>query len=77
VVAKDEHGVPIEPIVCMRGGGGGAGGWRAWAWVYPLPPDGPFELLVGFEAAGLAESLVMVDGTSVRAAAERAKSVWR
>ena len=76
LVVKDEEGLPTEPIVCMRGGGSGGGSWRAWAWVCPLPPDGPFELLVGFEAAGLAESTVMVDGSSVRAAAERARIVW-
>ncbi len=75
-VAKDEEGVPTEPIVCMRGGGSGGGSWRAWAWVFPLPPDGPLEVLVSFEAAGLAELAVIVDGTSIRLAAERAKLVW-
>ncbi len=74
---KDELGVPTEPIVSMGGGGGGGpGGWRAWAWVFPLPPDGPLEILVALEAAGLSESSVIIDGTAVRAAAERAKIIW-
>jgi hypothetical protein len=75
-LAKDEHGVPIEPIVCMRGGGGGVGGWRAWAWVFPLPSDQPFEILLAFPAVGLPESSVWIDGAAVRAAAERAKDAW-
>jgi hypothetical protein len=73
---KDEQGVPTEPIVSMGGGGGGPGGWRAWAWVFPLPPQGPLEILVALEAAGLSESSVTVEGAAVRAAAEQAKVIW-
>ncbi len=73
---KDEHGVPTEPIVSMTEGRGGPGGWRASAWVFPLPPDGPLEVSVAFEAAGLTESTITVDGSAVRAAAERARIVW-
>jgi hypothetical protein len=72
---KDERGVPTVPIVSVRSGGG-FGGWRAWAWVFPLPPDGPLEILVGFDAAGLDESRIRVDGTAVRRAAGRAREVW-
>lgn len=75
-VPKDEQGLPVAPFVSMRGAASGPGGWRAWAWVYPLPPAGPFEILVAFQGAGLAESSISVDGTSVRAAAERATIIW-
>jgi hypothetical protein len=75
--AKDEQGLPIEPFVSFAGGGGGGGaGWRFIAWVYPLPPDGPLEIFIGLPAAGLEEASVTVDGSAVRAAAERAKVIW-
>jgi hypothetical protein len=75
-VPRDDQGVPVDPFVSMGGGGGGPGGWRAWAWVFPLPPDGPLEVFVALEVAGLDESSVTIDGTAVRAAAQRAKVIW-
>lgn len=75
-LAKDEHGVPIEPFMSMGSRGGAPGGWRAWAWVFPLPPDGPLEIFVALEAAGLDESSVTIDGTAVRAAAQRARVIF-
>jgi hypothetical protein len=74
---KDEDGIPIEPfVVSSRSAGGALSGWRALAWVFPLPPDGPLEISVALEAAGLDESSITLDGTAVRAAAERAKVIW-
>ncbi len=75
-LAKDEHGVPTEPFMSMGNRGGAPEGWRAWAWVFPLPPDGALEVFVALEAAGLEESSITIDGSAVRAAAERAKVIW-
>ena len=75
-LAKDEHGVPIEPFMSIGSRGGAPDGWHAWAWVFPLPPDGPLEISVALEAAGVGESSVTIDGTAVRAAAERARVIW-
>jgi hypothetical protein len=79
VVAKDDDGIPVEPIqtVTSRSGVGEPGGWRAWAWVFPLPPDGPLEILVALPAIGLSspQSLTL-DGSMVRAEAQRAKIIW-
>jgi hypothetical protein len=75
-LAKDEHGVPIDPFMSMGSHGGAPSGWRAWAWVFPLPPDGPLTISVALEAVGLGESSVTVEGFDVRGAAERAKVVW-
>jgi hypothetical protein len=78
VVAKDQGGVPTEPIQTVTSRlGGGPGGWRAWVWVFPLPPDGPLEISVALPAIGLRnpQSLTL-DGSVVRAAAERAKIIW-
>jgi hypothetical protein len=74
--AKDAQGLPIEPFVSFAGGGGGGTGWRFVAWVYPLPPDGPLDIFIGLPAAGLEEASVTVDGSELRAAAERAKVIW-
>lgn len=75
-VAKDDQGIPTEPIVRMTGGGGGSGGYHFGVWVFPLPPDGPLEVYVSLPASGGQEAKVVLDGGTVRAAAERATVVW-
>lgn len=75
-LAKDEHGVPIDPFMSIGSGGGAPGGWRAWPWVLLLPPDGPLEIFVALEVAGMDESSITIDGTAIRAVAERAKAIW-
>jgi hypothetical protein len=75
-LAKNEHGVPIDPFMSTGSGGGAPGGWRAWAWVFPLPPDGPVEIFVALEVAGMDESSIAIDGTAIRVAAERTKVIW-
>ena len=79
VVTKDQDGIPTEPIqtVTSRSGGGGPGGWRPSVWVFPLPPDGPLEILVALPAIGLSDpQSLTLDGSVVRTAAERAKIIW-
>ena len=39
-VAKDLHVKPDGPVMHAQGGGGGAGNWRQFLWVWPLPPAG-------------------------------------
>jgi hypothetical protein len=75
-IPKDEHGVPTDPIVGFSGGGGGGSGWRFGAWVFPLPPDGPLEIFVAPPAPLTGEFRAVLDGTAVRAAAEKARVVW-
>lgn len=75
-LAKDEEGFPTEPFVGFAGGGGGSGGWRFGAWVFPLPPDGPLEIFVALPPPSNSEYHTVVDGSAVRAAAQRAKVIW-
>ena len=76
-LAKDEDGVPTEPFVGFAGGGGGSGGWRFGAWVFPLPPEGPLEIFVALPPPANSEYRTVVDGADVRAASQRAKVIWR
>jgi hypothetical protein len=73
---KDEQGVPTQPYVGFGGGGGGTGGWRFGAWVFPLPPAGPLEIFVALPPPAAGELSTVVDGSAVRAAAERARVIW-
>jgi hypothetical protein len=75
-VPKDEQGLPTQPFVGFSGGGGGTGGWRFGAWVYPLPPDGPLEIFVALPGLDTDEMSTVVDGSAVGAAAERAREIW-
>jgi hypothetical protein len=75
-VQKDDDGFPIDPFVGFGGGGGGTGGWRFSARVLPLPPDGPLEIFVALPAPATGEFSTIVDGSAVRAAAERARVIW-
>jgi hypothetical protein len=73
---KDEEGFPTQPFVGFGGGGGGPGGWRFGAWVFPLPPEGPLQIYVALPPPSNNEYNTVVDGSAVRAAAERARIVW-
>jgi hypothetical protein len=75
-LAKDEHGIPADPYMNMASTRAAIAGWRALAWVYPLPPDGPFEIFVSLESGDEGESSVVVDGSAVRAAADQAREIW-
>jgi hypothetical protein len=75
-IAKDDQGIPTEPVLTMHGGGGGSHGWHLSVWVFPLPPDGPLEVYVALPDADVGESKVVLDGGLVRSAAERARVIW-
>lgn len=73
---KDELGLPTQPYVGYAGGGGGGSAWTLNVWVYPLPPDGPLEIFVALPAPATRELSTVVDGSAVRAAAERSRVIW-
>lgn len=72
---------PPEHHSLMRTGGGGGGGGRSYTgsdglWLWPLPPDGPMELVLQWPALGIAETRTVLDGTSIRDLAQRAVPLW-
>ena len=72
----DELGVPTQPYVGFAGGGGGGSGWTLNIWVHPLPPDGPLEIFVALPSPATQELSTVLGGGAVRAAAQRARSIW-
>lgn len=75
-VAKDDQGIPTEPVMRMTGGGGGSNGFHFGVWVFPLPPEGPVEIFVALPGADVNEVKTTVDGAQIRAAAEQAQTIW-
>ena len=73
---RDNQGIPTQPVVRRSGGGGGGGGWRFSAWVFPLPPEGTVEIFVALPPPATGEISATVDGSAIRAAAERARVIW-
>ena len=72
---KDADGIPTVPILRSLGGGGGSHGYHVSVWVFPLPPDGPVEVFVSLPGVD-DESRVVLDGATIRSAAEGAIVVW-
>jgi hypothetical protein len=64
--ARGEGGVrPVSAGIGSRGG-------DAHLWMHPLPPDGPVDLVCEWPTFGIPESLCVLDGGELRAAARRA-----
>jgi hypothetical protein len=63
-----------------NGGGGGGGDERYdqhhGLWLWPLPPEGPIELVAEWRERGIPESRVTVDGAAILAAVPRVRSLW-
>jgi hypothetical protein len=75
-LSQDSEGFPTQPHVGFAGAGGGGSGWTLSVWVYPLPPDGPLEIHVALPPPATQELSTVLDGSAVRAAAERARIIW-
>jgi hypothetical protein len=48
---------------------------QTW-WLSPLPPEGPLTVVVRCPELGLAETSAVLDGTAIRAAADRVVELW-
>lgn len=64
------------PVLMPRGGGGGNGLYRQDMWLWPLPPPGPVIFAFDWEAAGIAETVVEIEGSRFRDAAATAERLW-
>lgn len=76
---RDPPGSPPEPEpprLAVRSGHGGHDHWVQDYWVWGLPPGGPLGLVVEWPAAGVPETRVDVDGSTLRRAADHAEVLW-
>jgi hypothetical protein len=69
-------GDPGHLILHPEGGGGDSLSWRTDFWAHPLPPDGPVTLVVSWPAQRIEEARAELDGAAIRAAAQRAVTLW-
>jgi hypothetical protein len=67
---------PDQLVLSQQGGGGSARSWDQSFWVHPLPPDSPVTMIVSWLEYGVPETRAELDGAAIRAAAERAVSLW-
>ena len=62
--------------------GGGSSGGREYTvsldgmWLWPLPPEGPLEIVMQWPAEGIPESRVVLDGGALRARAAESRKLW-
>ena len=65
----------------IAAGGGGSGGPDYTVnldgmWLWPLPPEGPLEIVMQWPGEGIPESRVVLDGGALRARAAESRKVW-
>lgn len=80
-VAPGMYGVTPEKHSLNPSGGGGGGGddhyrFDDGMWLWPLPPEGPIEIVAQWPALGIPESHVVLDSAPLRELASRARPVW-
>ncbi|SMH27922.1 hypothetical protein SAMN06295885_0072 [Rathayibacter oskolensis] len=67
-------------VLTMTGGSGGGSDRfhtsEEGLWLWPLPPEGPLELVVQWPDRGVPESRTVIDATSLRALAAEAAPIW-
>jgi hypothetical protein len=63
-------------VLLQDGGGGDARRWDGDFWVHPLPPEGPVTFVVSWPKRGVAENRGELDSAAIRAAAQRAVTLW-
>jgi len=75
-VRVDGDGVPLEPVLLPRGGGGGSDRYDERFWCYPLPPAGPMTIYLEWSDVGIDERAAPFDADVIRAAVPRVITVW-
>ena len=72
----DDNDPPADLVLAFHGGHGGPGGEEQRLRMWPLPPPGPFALVAGWPAVGLAERRIALDAQAISEAAARVVPVW-
>jgi hypothetical protein len=75
-VRVDPEGIPLEPVLMMRGGGGGSDRFDQRFWCFPLPPAGPMSIYLEWTDVGIDEHAVAFDANLIRDAVPRVVTIW-
>lgn len=67
---------PPGPVLMPRSGGGGGRQWDVSFWLWPLPKDDPFELVVEWPARAVALTRHVVAVAPLVEAARRCEELW-
>ena len=67
---------PEGPVMMPSGGGGGGRRWDLSFWLWPLPKENPFQLVVEWPARGIELSRFDVDVAPLVEAAARCEELW-
>jgi len=72
----DDDGLPLDPVLIPRGGGGSSDRYDQRFWCYPLPPSGPMTIYLEWSDVGIDERAAPFDADLIRAAVPRVITVW-
>jgi hypothetical protein len=75
-VPVDDDGVPVEPVLRVRGGGGSGERFEQRFWCFPLPPPGPMSIYSEWADQGIEESAIPFDADKIIAAVPRVVTLW-
>jgi hypothetical protein len=67
---------PDGPVLTPFGGGGGGAQEQMVIWLWPLPPEGPLNLVTAWPRGGLEETTITVDAAELVSAANNAEELW-
>ena len=67
---------PEGPVLMPRGGGGGGRRWDVSFWLWPLPKEDPFALVVEWPERGIALARYELRVTPLVQAAARCEELW-
>jgi hypothetical protein len=73
---RDPEERPRGPILMPRGGGGGGRSWDVSFWLWPLPKEDPFALVIEWPARQLPLSRFDVPVAPLVEAATRCEELW-
>ncbi len=68
---------PGAPVLRIVSGSGGGGRCTTQFWLWPLPTSGPLEFVCEWAREGIPETRSRIDATDIKAAAARARELWR
>jgi hypothetical protein len=74
--SHDAPSEPSGPVLIERGGGGRPGYWHQDYWIWPLPPDGPLQMVCEWPRHGIPVTMQQLDAAVIRTAAQRAHMLW-